>query len=62
MGTIGRLAEKCNTIVVPADATSVGDLENLIDKTMEHFGGKFDFKMCIRDSCTTAARRSTLRR
>ena len=45
MGTIGRLAEKCNTIVVPADATSVGDLENLIDKTMEHFGGKFDFML-----------------
>ena len=32
-------------IVVPADATSVGDLENLIDKTMEHFGGKFDFML-----------------
>ena len=45
MGTIGRLAEKCNTIVVPADATSVEDLENLIDKTMEHFGGKFDFML-----------------
>ena len=28
-----------------ADATSVGDLENLIDKTMEHFGGKFDFML-----------------
>ena len=26
-----------------ADATSVPDLENLIEKTMEHFGGKFDF-------------------
>ena len=35
MGTISKLAEKCNTIVVPADATSVGDLENLIDKPME---------------------------
>ena len=45
MGTIGKLAEKCNTIVVPADATSVADLENLIDKTMEHFGGKFDFML-----------------
>lgn len=43
MGTIGELAEKCNTIVVPADATSVPDLENLIDRAMEHFGGKFDF-------------------
>ncbi len=43
MGTIAELAEKCNTVVIPADATSVEDLENLIDKTMEHFGGKFDF-------------------
>ena len=45
MGTINQLAEKCHTIVVPADATSVADLENLIDKTMEHFGGKFDFML-----------------
>ena len=45
MGTINRLAEKCNTIVIPADATSVEDLETLIDKTMEHFGGKFDFML-----------------
>ena len=32
-------------VVIPADATSVEDLENLIDKTMEHFGGKFDFML-----------------
>lgn len=43
MGTIDELAAKCNAIVVPADATSVEDLENLFDRTMEHFGGKFDF-------------------
>lgn len=43
MGTINELAEKCNALVVPADATSVEDLENLFDKTMEHFGGKVDF-------------------
>ena len=43
MGNIGQLAEKCNTIVVPADATNVADLENLIDKTLEYFGGPFDF-------------------
>ncbi len=43
MGTINELAEQTGAIVVPADATSVEDLENLIDKTMEHFGGKFDF-------------------
>lgn len=43
MGTINELAEKCNALVVPADATSVEDLEYLFDKTMEHFGGKIDF-------------------
>lgn len=43
IGTINELAEKCHALVVPADATSVEDLENLVDKTMEHFGGKFDF-------------------
>ncbi len=42
-GEIQKLADKCNTIVVPADATSIKDLENLIDKTMEYFGGKIDF-------------------
>ncbi len=45
MGTIKTLAEECNTIVIPADASSVEDLEVLIDKTMEHFGGKFDFML-----------------
>ncbi len=43
MGTINDLAKETGAIVVAADATSVEDLENLIDKTMEHFGGKFDF-------------------
>lgn len=43
MGGTIELAEKLHTIFVPADATSVEDLENLIDKTMKHFGGKFDF-------------------
>jgi len=42
-GDIEELAKNCNTIVVPADATSIEDLENLIDKAMEHFGGKIDF-------------------
>ena len=43
MGTINQLAEQTGSIVIPADATSVADLENLIDQSMEHFGGKFDF-------------------
>lgn len=43
MGETQGLADKLNTIFIPADATSIADLENLIDKSMEHFGGKFDF-------------------
>ncbi len=43
MGEIDELAKACNSLVIPADATSVPDLENLVHKTMEHFGGKFDF-------------------
>lgn len=43
MGGTAELAEKLGTIFVPADATSVEDLEVLVDKAMEHFGGKFDF-------------------
>lgn len=43
IGTINTLAEKCHTIVIPADATVVEDLQTLVDKAMEYFGGKFDF-------------------
>lgn len=43
MGTIDELAAKCNAHVIAADATSVKDLEALVEQTMEHFGGKFDF-------------------
>lgn len=43
MGTIDKLAEICNTIVIPADATNVEDLENLVTKGTEFLGGKFDF-------------------
>lgn len=43
MGDINRLAERCNAPVIAADATIVEDLESLVDKAMEHFGGKIDF-------------------
>ena len=43
IGATQQLAEQCGTIVVPADATSVEDLQNLVDKAIEHFGGKIDF-------------------
>lgn len=42
-GNVNELAEKCNSIVVPADATSIEDLENLFKITMNRFGGKIDF-------------------
>ena len=42
-GNVKDLADKCESIVVPADATSVEDIENLFKQTMEHFGGKIDF-------------------
>jgi len=43
MGSVNDLAKRCNALLVPADATNVKDLENLFEKTMEHFGGKIDF-------------------
>lgn len=45
MGTIQQLADKCNTIVIPADATSVEDWQNLYEKATEHLGGKLDFAL-----------------
>lgn len=43
LGTLDKLAEKTGSLLVPADATSVEDLEHLVDASLEHFGGKFDF-------------------
>ncbi len=43
LGEINKLAEQTNSQLVPADATKVEDLENLMQKTMEIFGGKIDF-------------------
>ena len=43
MGQINELANKTNSKVIPADATSLEDLENLITKSIEILGGKLDF-------------------
>ncbi len=43
MGTIDQLAEKTGSKVIPADATSIEDLQKLIDESMEILGGKLDF-------------------
>ena len=43
MGQINELADKTNSTVIGADATSLEDLENLVSKSMEILGGKLDF-------------------
>lgn len=43
MGDMDELAAKTGSQMIPADATSVADLENLFSRTMEIFGGKIDF-------------------
>jgi len=43
MGEINKLSESCNAQIIPADATSVPDLENLFTKSTEILGGKIDF-------------------
>ncbi len=41
-GKVRELAERLNAPLIPADATNLDDLNQLIDQTMEHFGGPFD--------------------
>jgi enoyl-[acyl-carrier protein] reductase I len=43
MGEINKLAEETGSQIIPADATSIEDLENLVTKSMEILGGKVDF-------------------
>jgi enoyl-[acyl-carrier protein] reductase I len=43
MGTTNELAEKLNAKLIPADATSVEDLEEVFKQSMEVLGGKIDF-------------------
>lgn len=43
MGQIDELAKKTGSQIIPADATSVEDLDNLVAKAVEILGGKLDF-------------------
>jgi enoyl-[acyl-carrier protein] reductase I len=43
MGEINKLAEATGSQIIPADATSVEYLENLISQSVEILGGKIDF-------------------
>lgn len=42
-GEIDELSKKTNALVIPADATSLEDLNNVFSKSMEVLGGKVDF-------------------
>ena len=52
MGETKALAEKLNCEVIPADATSVADLENVFKRSMEVLGGQIDF---VLHSCAMSA-------
>ncbi|HLP74921.1 MAG TPA: enoyl-ACP reductase [Bacteroidales bacterium] len=43
LGTINQLAESTGSRVIPADATKMEDIDNLVVETMKIFGGQFDF-------------------
>lgn len=43
MGSINQLAEKTGAQIIPADATNLADLENLVEQAMQILGGKLDF-------------------
>ena len=43
LGEINGLAEKTGSKVIPADATSMEDLNNLFEESMDELGGKLDF-------------------
>lgn len=42
-GQLNELAEKTNSVIIPADATNVDDLYNVFEKSMEILGGQVDF-------------------
>ena len=43
MGKINELAKKCSSEIIPADITSIKDIDNLYEKSTKALGGKIDF-------------------
>lgn len=43
LGTLDELARKTGSEILPADATNVQDVENVLQKSMQILGGKVDF-------------------
>jgi enoyl-[acyl-carrier protein] reductase I len=42
-GTLPKLSEECHAEIIPADATSFSELEEVYTKSIEILGGKIDF-------------------
>jgi enoyl-[acyl-carrier protein] reductase I len=45
MGEIKKLADETKSEIIPADATSIEDLTNLYNQSMDKLGGKIDFML-----------------
>ncbi|WP_185855747.1 enoyl-ACP reductase FabI [Blattabacterium cuenoti] len=43
IGKLHELSNKTKSIIIPADATSLSDINILFEKTLDLFGGKIDF-------------------
>jgi enoyl-[acyl-carrier protein] reductase I len=43
LGSLNQLADITGSKVIPADATKMEDIDNLITESMKIFGGQFDF-------------------
>ena len=43
MGELNELSERLNAPIIPADATSVEDLQKVFEESVEKLGGKIDF-------------------
>ena len=43
MGAINELSERLNAPIIPCDVTDNNQVIELVEKSMDHFGGKFDF-------------------
>lgn len=42
-GAVSDIAKELETIVIPADATSLDDVNTLFEQSIDHLGGKIDF-------------------
>ena len=43
LGTLNALSEECNAPIIPCDVTKDDEVEDLVQKTKEHFDGGVDF-------------------